>query len=141
MNINGGPGPMKLERGLQKPDDDARLRKTATQMEGLFVQKMFAAMRETVSSDDGIMPQSSAEDNFTQLLDEKFSEQVPAQFAGSHSLAQALYNQLRKQLPGADTTTNAAHSAVKLDTAVHPAAAPMALRTTPASASTGPAKL
>src|SRR4051794_20525362 len=107
MIVGGGPGPIKLEKGLQKPDDEARLRKTASQMEGLFVQKMFAAMRETVNSEDGVLPQSSAEDNFTQLLDEKFSEQVPAEFAGSHSLAQALYDQLRRQLPGADTTTEA----------------------------------
>ncbi len=98
MNVGGTP-PTKLNPGLQKPDDDARLRKTATQMEGLFVQKMFAAMRQTVNSEDGFLPQNSAEDNFTQMLDEKFSEQVPAQFAGSHSLANALYNQLRQQLP------------------------------------------
>ncbi|HEY4306814.1 MAG TPA: rod-binding protein [Gemmatimonadaceae bacterium] len=137
----GGPGPMKLEKGLQKPDDDTRLRKTATQMEGLFVQKMFAAMRETVNSDDGIMPQSSAEDNFTQMLDEKFSEKVPEEFAGSHSLAQALYNQLRKQLPGADTTTKASATAQTITTALHPkSTAPTSLRPTPASAP-APAKL
>ena len=132
MNIGGTP-PTKLPHGPQKPDDDARLRKTASQMEGLFVQKMFAAMRETVGSDDGVLPQSSAEDTFTQLLDEKVSEQVPAQFAGSHSLAQALYNQLRKQLPGADTTTKAS----ALNTALHPTAAvPTDVRTTaPAPAS------
>ena len=142
MNIGGGPGPMKLEKGLQKPDDDARLRKTATQMEGLFVQKMFAAMRDTVNNEDGIMPQSSAEGQFTQLLDEKFSEQVPAQFAGSHSLAQALYNQLRQRAGGADTTSKASHTAAQIDPSVRPApAAPIPLRTTPASASTSPAKL
>jgi Rod binding domain-containing protein len=105
-------------------------------MEGLFVQKMFAAMRETVNSEDGLVPQSSAEDNFTQLLDEKFSEQVPAQFAGSHSLAHALYNQLRRQLPGADTTTKASADAPGVNTALHPTAAvPTAIRTSPASAS------
>jgi flagellar protein FlgJ len=136
MNVGGGPGPIKLEKGLQKPDDDARLRKTATQMEGLFVQKMFAAMRQTVNSEDGVLPQSSAGDNFTQLLDEKFSEKVPAQFAGTHSLAHALYNQLRQQLPGADTTTKAPGAALPLNTAIDPAStAPTALRTSPASAS------
>ena len=140
MNV-GGPPPTKLHPGLQKPDDDARLRKTATQMEGLFVQKMFAAMRESVDSEDGVLPQSSAEDNFTQMLDEKFSEQVPAQFAGSHSLANALYHQLRQQLPGADTTTKASGAGPKVDTALHPTSAvPTAIRTSPASAS-APAKL
>lgn len=98
VGVGGGPGPIKLEKGMQRPDDDARLRKTASQMEGLFVQKMFAAMRQTVDNQDGVLPTSSAENNFTQLLDEKFSEQVPAEFAGSHSLAQSIYNQLRRQL-------------------------------------------
>ena len=140
MNVGGTP-PTKVNPGLQKPDDDARLRKTATQMEGLFVQKMFAAMRQTVNSEDGFLPQNSAEDNFTQMLDEKFSEQVPAQFAGSHSLANALYNQLRQQLPGADTATKASSDAQPLNTALQPASvAPTAIRTSPASVS-APAKL
>ena len=91
-----------------KPSDDARLRKTATQLEGLFVQRMFAAMRDTVP-EGGMMPQSSAEGTFTQLLDEKMSEQVPAQFSGPHSLASALYHQLRQRLgsPPADAGTAA----------------------------------
>jgi flagellar protein FlgJ len=140
MNVGGTP-PTKLHPGLQKPDDNARLRKTATQMEGLFVQKMFAAMRETVNSDDGFLPQSSAEGNFTQMLDEKFSEAAPAQFAGTHSIANALYNQLRRQLPGADTTTKASDAAGSVNTALHPTpTVPTAIRTVPASAS-APAKL
>jgi flagellar protein FlgJ len=128
MSIAGAP-PTKLAPGPQKPDDDARLRKTANQMEGLFVQKMFAAMRQTVGSDDGVLPQSSAEDTFTQLLDEKFAEQVPAQFAGSHSLAQALYNQLRRQLPGADTTTNASSAAAANTALRETSSVPTAVRT------------
>ena len=130
--------PARLALGPQKPDDDARLRRTANQMEGLFVQKMFAAMRETVGSDEGVLPQSSAVDTFTQLLDEKFAEQVPAQFAGSHSLAQALYNQLRRQLPGADTTTNASNAAAVDTTLRETSSVPTAVRTANVMA---PAKL
>jgi Rod binding domain-containing protein len=74
-----------------------RLKKTALQLEGLFVQRLFAAMRDTVPT-DGLMSQSSAESTFTQLLDEKFSEQVPKQWNGEHSLAQALYRQLSQRL-------------------------------------------
>lgn len=142
MNVNGAP-PIKLSPGPQRPDDDARLRKTATQMEGLFVQKMFAAMRDTVGGDDGVLPRSSAEDNFTQLLDEKFAEQVPAQFAGSHSLAQALYNQLRQRLPEADTPTKTSTATAPLNHAVHPTSAvPTAIRPGHAAAPVpAPAKL
>jgi len=109
MNIGGGVPVTRLASGPQKPDDDARLRKTASQLESLFVQRMFAAMRDTVP-EGGMVPQNSAEGTFTQMLDEKVSEEVPAQFTGAHSLAKALYHQLRQRLtlpasdsPGSDT--------------------------------------
>lgn len=79
------------------PSPEERLRKTALQLEGLFVQRMFAAMRETVP-EGGMMPQSSAQGTFTQLLDEKMAEQVPSQWNGEHSLANALYEQLRRRI-------------------------------------------
>ena len=59
-------------------------------------------MRDTVP-DDGLMSQSSAESTFTQLLDERFFEQVPKQWNGEHSLAQALYRQLNQRLASAAT--------------------------------------
>ena len=77
--------------------DDTRLKKTALQMEGLFVQRLFVAMRETVP-EDGVAAPSSAESTFTSMLDEKMAEKVPSQWNGEHSLAQALYNQLRQRL-------------------------------------------
>ena len=78
-------------------DPEARLKKTALQLEGLFVQRLFAAMRDTIP-DDGLVSQSNAESTFTGMLDEKFAEQVPTQWNGEHSLANALYNQLRQRL-------------------------------------------
>ena len=78
-------------------NDETRLKKSALQLEGLFVQRLFAAMRETVP-DDGLISQSNAESTFTEMLDEKLSQQVPEQFSGAHSLAQALYDQLRRRL-------------------------------------------
>jgi len=85
--------------------DDARLKQTASQLEGLFVQRLFAAMRDTVP-DGGFMDKSNAEDTFTSLFDEKISEQVPSQFSGEHSLAAALYNQLRLRLGSAEAASN-----------------------------------
>ena len=100
-----GPTPAPRLGAPVPASDEARLKKTANQLEGLFVQKMFAAMRDTVP-DDGMMPQSNAEGTFTSLLDEKMAEQVPTQWSGPHSLAQALYHQLRQRLPAsaADAT-------------------------------------
>lgn len=78
---------------------EAKLRRTALQLEGLFVQRMFAAMRETVPQ-DGLLTKSSAEETFGSLLDEKLAEQVPTQWSGEHSLAEALYRQLRQRVEG-----------------------------------------
>lgn len=97
MTQVSGVGPTTTQ---VSPQD--RLKKTALQLEGLFVQRLFAAMRDTVP-DDGLMSQSSAESTFTQLLDEKFSEQVPKQWNGEHSLAQALYRQLNQRLTSQDS--------------------------------------
>ena len=76
---------------------EAKLRKTALQLEGMFVQRMFAAMRETVPQ-DGYLGQSSAEQTFGSMLDEKLAEQVPQQMNGQNSLAEALYRQLRARI-------------------------------------------
>jgi peptidoglycan hydrolase FlgJ len=84
---------------------EAKLRQTALQLEGMFVQRMFAAMRETVPQ-DGFLGQSSAEQTFGSMLDEKLAEKVPQQMSGEHSLAEALYRQLRNRLeaPTPDAT-------------------------------------
>ena len=89
--------------------EEARLKKTAFQLEGLFVQRLFAAMRDTVPQ-DGLVPQGDGESTFTGLLDEKMAEQVPAQWSGDHSLAQALYHQLRQRLAPAAVATAPDHS-------------------------------
>jgi flagellar protein FlgJ len=93
---------------ISAASDDARLKKTAFQLEGLFVQRMFAAMRDTVP-DNGLVPQGNGESTFTGMLDEKMAEKVPTQWNGEHSLAQALYHQLRQRItpPAADPATGA----------------------------------
>jgi flagellar protein FlgJ len=85
---------------------EAKLRKTALQMEGLFVQRMFAAMRDTVPQ-DGFLGQSSAEQTFGSMLDEKMAEEVPQQMSGQHSLAEALYRQLRARIEPATSAAPA----------------------------------
>lgn len=95
---SGGP----VERAASPAE--AKLRQTALQLEGLFVQRMFAAMRDTVPQ-DGLLGQSSAEQTFGSMLDEKMAEQVPRQFSGQHSLAEALYRQLRSRIEPATQST------------------------------------
>ncbi|MDB4878190.1 MAG: Flagellar protein FlgJ [Gemmatimonadetes bacterium] len=96
--MNGiGSTPPVLPGAAPLSPAEAKLKKTALQLEGVFVQRMFAAMRDTVP-DGGIAAPSSAESTFTGMLDEKMAEKVPAQWDGQHSLAQALYHQLRQRL-------------------------------------------
>ena len=96
MTLITSAPPLKAEPSTAQTAD-AKLRKTAFQMEGLFVQRLFAAMRDTVPQ-DGLVAQGNGESTFTGMLDEKMAEQVPAQWNGEHSLAQALYHQLRQRL-------------------------------------------
>ena len=91
----GPTHPMPL--ATPKVSDEAKLKKTASQLESVFVQRMFAAMRDTVP-EGGIVDQSSAEQTFTSLMDEKVSEQMPSEWTSQHSLANALYKQLHRQL-------------------------------------------
>lgn len=79
--------------------DEARLKKSAQQMEGLFVQQLFKAMRETVPEGEGVVSGGSAEEMFTGLMDEHLAADTPTQWA--HGLAAAAYRQLRANLPGA----------------------------------------
>jgi flagellar protein FlgJ len=93
-----GPAPKPTALATPSVTDESRLKKTASQLEAVFVQRMFAAMRDTVPDGGGIVDQSSAEQTFQSMMDEKMSEKVPTQWDGEHSLAHALYNQLRQRL-------------------------------------------
>lgn len=70
----------------------ARLHETAKALEGLFVEHLFKAMRETVP-EGGLMDGGSGEEIFSGLLDSHLAGQVPGQW--NDGLADALYRQLR----------------------------------------------
>ena len=85
--------------------DEARLKKSAQQMEGLFVQQLYKAMRETVPSGEGVVDGGSGDEMFTGLMDEHLAADTPTQWA--HGLAAAAYRQLRAALPHAGESTGA----------------------------------
>jgi flagellar protein FlgJ len=72
---------------------DADLKKVAGQLEGVFVQQLFKAMRDTVPQEEGIVSGGSGEDIFTSLMDEHLAAETPKHWQGS--LGEALYRQLR----------------------------------------------
>jgi len=75
--------------------DDERLRQTARQLEGVFVEQLFKAMRETVPP-GGLIDGGTGEEVFHSLLDAELSGEVPAQWKSA--LGEALYRRLRASL-------------------------------------------
>ena len=69
-----------------------RLRGVARDLEGVFVEQLFKAMRESVP-EGGVVDGGTGEEMFTGLLDQKMSALAPARW--ERGLADALYRQLR----------------------------------------------
>lgn len=69
-----------------------RLATAARQLEGVFVEQLFKAMRATVP-EDGVMSGGAGEEMFTGLMDQHLSERVPSQWQGG--LSDALLRQFR----------------------------------------------
>lgn len=74
---------------------EERLRKVVGQLQGVFVEQLFKAMRETVP-DDGITHGGAGEEMFTGMLDQHLASETPAQW--QHGLGDALFRQLRPAL-------------------------------------------
>jgi len=90
----------------QSRDELARLRKTAQQMEGVFVQQLFKAMRETVPH-EGVDGDDAGQEMFTALFDEKIATEAPAHW--SHGLADAIARQMSHRLGTAGTAAAASN--------------------------------
>lgn len=80
--------------------DQARLAQSARQLEGVFVEQLFKAMRETVPT-DGLTNGGAGEQMFAGILDQRLSEIVPEQW--SSTIGDALLAQFRTK--GADRVT------------------------------------
>jgi len=76
-------------------DDAERLKTSVRQLEGVFVQQLFKAMRDTVPT-EGMFSGGAGEEMFTGLLDEHMAELVPAQW--NSPLGAALLQQLQRNL-------------------------------------------
>ena len=88
--------------------DEQRLRAVAKQLEGVFVQQLFKAMRETVPK-DGFSDGGAGEEIFTGLMDEKMATHVPEHW--DRGLGESLYRQLRAALPAHENQSSASPDA------------------------------
>ena len=89
--------------------DEQRLRRTAQQLESVFVEQLYKAMRATVPQDEGVVSGGNAEEMFTGLMDQHLAADTPTQW--DHGLADAIYRQLRGRLQH-DATATAAEPAL-----------------------------
>ena len=78
--------------GTPNQNEERRLAQAARELQGVFVQQLFKAMRETVP-DDGAVNGGTGEEMFSGLLDQHVADQVPAQWSGA--LGDALLRQFR----------------------------------------------
>ena len=72
------------------------LHKAATQLEGVFLDMLFTAMRETVPKQSLFGNESSAEETFQTMLDEQRSQAVAQ--SGSFGIARVLEEQLKQSV-------------------------------------------
>ena len=100
MAINGAQGPL----GPQQPEKLTtqqqqalqRLHTAATQLEGVFLDMLFSAMRETVPKESIFGKESNAEETFQTMLDEQRSQAVAQ--SGSFGIAKVLEEQLKQSV-------------------------------------------
>ena len=71
-----------------------KLRRAADELEGIFLNQLFQAMRKTVP--DGLMASSSGEDMFRAMLDEQLAKEAAVKWKGG--IGEALYQQLSRRL-------------------------------------------
>lgn len=105
--LSGSRGTTEGTAGGEAPDgsagpgdgDDGRdgLREAARRLEGVFVQKLFQAMRSTVP-DGGYLDSGRGEEMFRGLMDRHLAEEAAERM--DRGLADALYRQLRGAVEG-----------------------------------------
>lgn len=105
--ITSASGPLTPATGTP---EEQRLRAATKQLEGVFVQELFKAMRETVPQ-DGMTNGGAGEDIFTGLMDERIAAHVPEQW--ERGIGESLYRQLRAALPHANSAHSANHGAAQ----------------------------
>ncbi len=96
----GGAGP------VAPAPRDARLQQAVTQLEGVFVQQLYKAMRESVPQQEGIVSGGTGEEMFTALMDQHLAAETPRHW--ERGLSDALYRQLSRHLAPMTSPSDAA---------------------------------
>ena len=100
MSVSGprgasGSGPGDTMEALRRgriEGADARLSAASSMLEGVFYQELFKAMRATVPTEGGVIPNGGGQEMFESLLDERIAE--AAALSSERGLGSALYRYL-----------------------------------------------
>ncbi len=87
LGVNTGPAPRNTR---------AELRHLAHQLEGVFLQQLFKAMRESVPQGGAISPEPG-NDIYNGLFDEAMANQAADRM--QRGIGEALYRQISRHLP------------------------------------------
>jgi Rod binding domain-containing protein len=79
-----------------RPDAHAQLRRMAHELEGVFLNQLFQAMRASVPQDES-NEAAPGQGLFTSLLDERLASMAAERMTGG--LGEALYRQMARRLP------------------------------------------
>jgi peptidoglycan hydrolase FlgJ len=101
MSIIEGSAPVRTA----PPSDEARLRQSSRDLEGVFVEQLFKAMRETVPENE-LFGGGGGEQMFTGMMDAHLAAEVPQGW--NDGLGEAIYRQLRAALAGGAEAADAA---------------------------------
>ena len=77
-------------------NERARVRALAHQLEGVFLNQLFQAMRASVPQ-DGVLDAAPGQEMFTQLFDERIADEAARRMP--RGIGEALYRQLAAKLP------------------------------------------
>jgi peptidoglycan hydrolase FlgJ len=91
--------------GVGTPPADPRealMRKSAADLQGLFVQQLYKTMRESVPAEGGLVEKSQGEDIFAGLMDERMAADTGMRW--HRGLGDAIYRAIRHKA-GLETPT------------------------------------
>ena len=105
MSLTVGPSPRPVPLAAATPEartDAAALEQVANQLQSVFAEQLFKAMRETVPQGEGAFDGGSGEEMFSGLMDQHLAAETPTQWARglTDSIARHLRGALEAQQKG-----------------------------------------
>jgi flagellar protein FlgJ len=76
--------------------DTEKLREVSDQLEGVFINMMMKAMRNTIPESEGLFEKSTAEKMFQSMLDESYADKMAE--AGGIGISDMIFDQMEKYL-------------------------------------------